>query len=205
MAKIVKVDTRRLRLKLNKVNRESNKAWKKTLPRFIVAFIKKGISPVKGQLRFQKYSPSYLAQIKGEAMFRKGKHGGTYAITTESTKGFTKLTSAGRSAAKQARKSNKSKKEKIKELNKDFLAHGKRTTPRNLTLSGGMLKSITATLKGGALEIGFTDKKAEYHNEGAGKLPRRAMLPTEAGEEFSKNITLRLQEIAKKAVLKIFN
>jgi hypothetical protein len=201
MAKtIVKVDTRRLRLKLNKVNRESNKAWQKTLPRLIIAFIKKGISPVKGQGRFAKYSSSYLAQIKGEAAFRTGKHGGVYALTVLKNKELKSLR-----ASKDARKENRANKDRIAEMNKEFLSHGKKPTPRNLTLSGKMLSSITSRLKGGALELGFTDEKAEYHNKGGGNLPRRAMLPTESGEEFNNNITLRLREVARKAVLKIFN
>ena len=200
MAKVeVKVDTRRLRLKLNKVNRAANKAWIKVLPRLIIEFIKKGISPVKGEGRFAPYSNSYKAQIKGDAMFRKGKHGGTYALTVLKNKELKSLR-----ASKQARKDNKSNKQKIKELNAEFLSHGKRVSPRNLTLSGKMLRSIRPVIKKGALRVSFIDEKAEYHNEGTSKIPRRAMLPTKGGEEFSNNITLRLREIAKTSVLKIF-
>ena len=199
MAKIeVKVDTRRLRLKHNKVNKKAVHAWSAVLPKLIVTFIKKGVSPVKGQ-RFAPYTDSYKAQIRGEAAFRTGKNGKVFAIKTTDLKQFT-----SKYAKSHFKEQNEPIKEKIAEMNKDFLAHGKRLRPINLTLSGKMLDSMFSKVENTKLVIGFTDEKASYHNEGTDKIVRRAMLPTNKGEEFNKNITLRLREIARLITIKTF-
>jgi hypothetical protein len=152
MARVkVKVDTRKLRGSLNKVTPALNKNVKKTLPRLIIAFIKKGISPVKGQGRLVKYSNSYKKSIQ-----------------------------------------------------KGYVKNKTRPRPVNLTQTGDMLSSIRATGSArGGVTIKFTDEKADYHNNGTNKIPRRAMLPTETGEEFSKNITLRLREVVAKTITNI--
>ena len=190
MAKVrVKVDTRNLERKLATVSKNLNRSYKIFLPKLILKFIRKGISPVKGHGRFAPYSFSYKSQIKGQSAYRRGKNGGLFMVTT--------LGDIDREDARD-------NKELIKEMNKEFLSHGKRVSPRNLTLSGKMLKSITTNETSNSLLIGFTDEKAAYHDEGEGNLPRRAMLPTRKGEIFNSSITLRMREVAKKAILKIF-
>lgn len=65
MAKIqVKVDTRKLKSNLGKVNHALNKATSIVLPPLITKSIQSGLSPVKGVGRFVKYSTSYVTAIK---------------------------------------------------------------------------------------------------------------------------------------------
>lgn len=79
----------------------------------------------------------------------------------------------------------------------------KRRSPVNLRLSGQMLSSIFGKKEGRKLVIGFKDKKAQWHNDGEGNLPRRAMLPQD-NETFSRSITLRLAEVIGRVAGQIF-
>ena len=146
----VKVNTSKLRRNLSKVNPAVNKSVATFLPELIQKVILKGLSPVKGQGRFKRYSDSYRSAIK---------------------KGYV---------------DNKSK-----------------ISPVNLSQTGQMRKSIYSKANNKSVTVAFRDEKAEYHNKGTDRLPRRAMLPTESGEEFNSSITLRLREVATKVINKV--
>ena len=77
----------------------------------------------------------------------------------------------------------------------------KKQTPRNLVLSGKMLKSIKSRKAKNYVRDWFSDYKAKYHNEeGAGKSKViRRMLPKD-GEEFSRNIQNKIVEALGEAI-----
>ena len=77
----------------------------------------------------------------------------------------------------------------------------KKQSPRNLELTGEMLKSIKSVKARDYLRVWFSDKKAKYHNEeGAGKSKViRRMLPKD-GEEFSRNIQNKIVEALGEAI-----
>lgn len=82
-----------------------------------------------------------------------------------------------------------------------YQKYGKTPRPVNLELSGKMMKSIkTRPLKEGGFSLWFQSKLAKYHNDlGAGKSKvKRKLLPTEAGEEFSRVIAKNLLEKLEK-------
>ena len=61
MAKVkVTLDKR----KIERFQREATKKVARELPKIVVAEIERGISPVKGQGRFKRYSDSYRDQIR---------------------------------------------------------------------------------------------------------------------------------------------
>lgn len=194
----IKVDVKGLDKRLKKVVPVAAEEVRRFLPSAIISSIMKGISPVSGgKRRFQKYSESYKAAIKGKAAFWT-KNGRVGAISTVSNKELKSLR-----ASKDARAANKNNKKFIEEHNKHL--KGKRISPVNLKVSGKMLSSIRArktSTSGAKLTIGFTDEKAEYHNKGTGNLPRRPLLPT-VGEKFNKSITSRLQESVRRAIKRI--
>lgn len=87
-----------------------------------------------------------------------------------------------------------------------FREFGKKIRPVNLKLSGEMLKSIFTEVTARGVSIGFDNELAEIHNnKGAGKKKViRRMLPTEPGETFNRNITLRFREVLLRIANKIF-
>lgn len=76
----------------------------------------------------------------------------------------------------------------------------KKLRPVNLHVSGKMLESQQVKRDGGRINVTYLSKFAAIHNEGGSKLPRRAMLPNNPGEKFSRTITKYLLEEAKKAI-----
>jgi hypothetical protein len=83
---------------------------------------------------------------------------------------------------------------------------GKSRSPVNLYLSGQLIKSFKAVIKGDRVNIRFDNEKFVYHNnEGAGKSKvKRRMLPTEQGEKFNKQITISIKESLSRLIQKIF-
>ena len=82
---------------------------------------------------------------------------------------------------------------------------GKTKSPVNLFLSGKMLDAIEAFRSGKAIRLGiFNDNealdRAIAHNEGKGKMPRRAFLPTKDGEKFAQTIMRAIVDIFDKRV-----
>lgn len=77
----------------------------------------------------------------------------------------------------------------------------KKQTPRNLELTGKMLKSIRTRKAKNYVRVWFSDEKAKYHNEeGAGKSKViRRMLPKD-NEEFSRNIQNKIVEALGEAI-----
>lgn len=80
------------------------------------------------------------------------------------------------------------------------LGVGKRQSPVNMNLSGDMLDSLTFNTSTGML--GFSDKKAKWHNEGEGKLPVRRLLPNNPGERFNRRAEQRIRQGLSDAVRK---
>ena len=165
--------------------------------------IKKGISPVFGLGKFQRYSESYNEQIKGKVSFFTTKDKRVIAVTEEgSTKtnkkgvSFTPISFKGGSAS-------------AKSYQKAGLGYGKKLRPINLTLSGKMLDSLKAGNKRDEAMIWFDDEKAYYHNEGAklwhgGELPKRRLLPTNDGERFHRNIFKLIRSYVGEAIERAF-
>lgn len=82
----------------------------------------------------------------------------------------------------------------------------KNPTKVNMTLSGEMMDSMFLKDNNSkqTILIGFTDKKAEYHNDlGAGKSRViRRLLPNKKGEEFVKNVNVKLKQLSKETTKK---
>lgn len=119
------------------------------LLRTIQDTIRKGISPVDGEGRFQRYSDSYRTAIK-----------------------------------------------------KGYLGSNKRPSPVSMFLTGEMLGTLRYVQKASRLFLQFDDKKAFWHHEGKGRLPKRRLLPTVSGSDFNKRITQIIIKALKSAVRK---
>lgn len=78
----------------------------------------------------------------------------------------------------------------------------KKKRPVNLELTGKMLDSLYIRANKDAVEIGFTDPKAEFHNTlGAGKKKAiRRLLPTNGGEVFTKVLDDKVKDALKFSV-----
>lgn len=119
---------------------------KRTIVDVIVEKIVSGLSPVKGQNRFKKYSEKY-SEIKG------------------------------------------------------------RKQPVDLVGTGKMLENLRARQTArNSIVLEFPSakerKKASAHNEGAGNLPERKILPTRRGETFKSDILNKIIKIVEKAINK---
>jgi hypothetical protein len=165
--------------------------------------ITKGISPVFGIRKFQRYSESYNDQIRGRLSFFTTKSKRIFAVMEE---GQTKKGKRG--VEFTPIKFNKGEVRAKRYLN-EGLGYNKKLRPINMTLSGKMLDSLKAGSKRDNAMIWFNDKKAEYHNEGAklwhgGELPKRRLLPTNPGERFHKNVFKLIRSYVGEAVEKAF-
>src|SRR3990167_930422 len=81
------------------------------------------------------------------------------------------------------------------------LSSGKRKRPVNLFVSGAMQESQRLKeTEGGKVKVSYGSKFAGYHNSGNANLPRRPLLPSQDGEDFSRTISKFLFDIAKKAI-----
>ncbi len=80
------------------------------------------------------------------------------------------------------------------------LGVGKKQSPVSMRLSGDMLDSLTFSPATG--KLGFSDKKAKWHNEGEGNLPVRRLLPTNPGERFNRRAEQRIRDGLSEAVRK---
>jgi len=146
----------------------------------IEQLILKGISPVFGKRKFQRYSESYKEQIKGNVKFFTNKRTKkVYAVTPDDERFETGL------------------------------GENKKLRPINMKLTGEMLDSLNLTIKNNKAIVGFTDEKAKFHDEGArlwhgGELPERRLLPNRPGEKFHKNVFKYIKEAASEAIEKAF-
>lgn len=85
---------------------------------------------------------------------------------------------------------------------------GKSKSPVNMKLTGEMLRSLKAKVRGirtFRVVITFNDFKADIHNRlGAGKSKvKRRLLPTRSGEEFNDTITDKILRHLSKALDRI--
>lgn len=74
--------------------------------------------------------------------------------------------------------------------------YNKKVKPVNLKLSGKMLKSLKVKNIRKGISVYFSSKIAKYHN-GQGRV-NRYMIPTESGQEFRRDIKIKLARIYKK-------
>ena len=195
MAK-VKFDAKKLAQQIKKsVVTEAQRTLKKVVKAEIIGQISKGISPVKGEGRFAPYSDSYKRQIKGQIAFFRNKNGKIVVVDTLSSKEL----SEGR-ASRSARRQNTKNKRFTREFNSKFKELSKRVRPVNLKLTGEMLSSFFIKNTKNGFLVGFTDKKARWHNQGKGKLPERRLLPTGSREKFNNRINRTIRIELKKIV-----
>jgi hypothetical protein len=173
----------------------------------VKSFLTIGISPVYKVGRFQKYSESYKLFLQGKIRFvtMNGAVRAIFPYKTNSAKGkkgehsplnIAKGKYGGtRIVSNKAGTSGK--------LGKFPLPYpDKKLSPVSMTASGDMLNSMYLEKTSTKVKLGFTDKKAIYHNDmGAGKSRViRRLLPTKSGEKFITNIDSRLKRLGKLAV-----
>lgn len=173
-----------------------------TIVKAIKEFIMRGISPVKGQVRYDRYSDSYRDQIKMLKAFRRNKNGGVFFIEKISSQ-----TLKAYRADKDAIADNTMIGNYIKELNEHLLKAGKKVSPVNLKVTGDMLNSLTATRVNRGVLIKFDDKKAKYHDiDGVGKAKTlRRLLPNTGGregEEFNSRLMQNLKKLYENGLKK---
>jgi len=78
-----------------------------------------------------------------------------------------------------------------------------RKRPVDMFKTGDLLKSIHVKQNRlGEILVSFKDEKAEWHQEGQGKLPVRKLLPVKRGEKFNIRLTKFINKILKLAVKK---
>lgn len=76
----------------------------------------------------------------------------------------------------------------------------RKISPVNLFVTGKMLNSFRVIGTRLGVRMRFGDKKAGYHQTGNSKLPRRPLLPTRRGEQFSRIIVNNIREIIASVV-----
>lgn len=172
------------------------------LPIVIQDTIIKGISPVQGVNRFQKYSQSYIDQIEGRVTFRMIKGKAVPVVTKVVT---TTNIRAGKTSKNESKKGANSKitfetkKTSSNKFEMDFKKfNGKLKSPVNLSVSGEMLKSLKATYSSNETTVLFTSPIAKFHNDlGAGKKKViRPLLPKD-GQRFTALIGKKLNDLLR--------
>ena len=182
------IDSKSNKSLIPRVREEFSRRGPKKVKQAIVQDMIKGISPVKGQGKWKRYSQSYKDVIEDKAAYRKV---GSKVI---------RITDP----------------DQVKKLNADFRNKqnpSKRISPVNLRLTGGLHKSLFSKTVGGfnresyKLIIGFKNKLADIHNNrGAGKSKVvRRLLPTKNGESFNRRISSTIFDQVKLAVEKVVN
>lgn len=163
-----------------------------TIPPEIIKTIEGGSSTVKAS-KHQKYSKSYLEAITGKRIDKDGK----------AQKIKTRATSQGANSPLRFNKSGKSRKSSAV-TNSLESRYGKKKSPVNLKLTGEMHESIKTMKTKNGVEVYFTDKKAQWHNDGVpeNNLPARRILPNKQGEEFNLNIWRRIMKVIQEAIKK---
>lgn len=179
------------------------------MPYILVSTIQKGISPVEGVGRFQKYSQSYLDQIDGKVKF---VYMNGHAVAVRPKLEVKRKNLYGAEFNKGAKKGqlfhNEYKKGTFSAISVKAeafpkgLGVGKLKSPVNLTKTGVMLGTIRSTIKPEGVYLSFDSKIAKYHNdEGVGKAKtKRFMLPNKPGQTFSSLIMKKLRDMLKSAL-----
>jgi len=190
MAKI-KLDLKNMKRFVPAVNRRFARIAPKPIKRRILDDLNSGVSPVRGEGKFKKYSDFYKDAIRGEPhlddsgqpfIWRSDKSGRPHKVYVNEGFNNTDVTSQG----------------------------SKSISPVNLKLSGKLHKSLTVAatsfpISGRPfliLSIQFKHFLAYIHNNlGAGrKGVVRRMLPTESGEQFNTKITRLIKDILNASV-----
>jgi hypothetical protein len=196
MAKKSNLSTAQIEKIFKESFKDLNKKFRKELgviniAKLIVDTIKKGISPVFGAAtRFVKYSQNYIDVIQGKARFIGSKGGGSVRIEAPKSTTLKKNKAFGGTGFSAG-------KEKIHYFQKG-MGVGKKIAPVSLHLTGEMLSTLEYDPKTGKLTA--SDEKWKWHNEGAGKLPVRRLLPTKPNEKFNRLIQNKITEALTKAI-----
>lgn len=158
------------------------------------SFIDKGISPVKGEGKFEAYSgvkDISSSKTKIRALNQKAKK----AFFNKSKQKIGRQISAQRGVATRAR-NNKYP------FNVQGEFPDKKASPVNLNLSGNMLKALVFKISGNVLSVGVFDskekQKASDHQSGDSKkkLPKRRFIPIPSeGDEFVVSISRGLKDL----------
>jgi len=185
---VIKAANNKAEVKLTKpqlfknVREEFSKKGPVKLKQAIIQDVIKGVSPVRGK-RFPKYSMSYKAAIRGEAL--KDGDGNYYIYRTINGRRLKFIL--------------KSKKIKGRNYVQEEASGMKRVSPVNLRLSGDLHSKLKTYIAGGfwkssRLVIVWDHYLADIHNrQGAGKKKVvRRMLPTNGGEQFNRRIDATL-------------
>jgi len=170
-----------------------SKSFQKRLGRETVDAVKKSIaigkSPVQGEGRFVGYKADRAgASFRENITKTKGDDAGSRGIRATL-----------RREAKRTRDRSKFYPNSVKKEHP-----GKRNRPVNLKLSGKLIKAIKWKPSTGGVIVGLISASRniknifEAHNEGtniAKKVPRRALLPTGQGEQFTSIIRRRINNL----------
>lgn len=89
-----------------------------------------------------------------------------------------------------------------KQIRRSLSSFGKKPRPVNLKLSGQLLSTFFVKFKGKGIKVGFSDKVAEFHNEGTSNMPQRKMIPGK-GEKFNQSITRAINTALTKIVRQV--
>ena len=83
---------------------------------------------------------------------------------------------------------------------KQKYGNSQRRRPVNMLKDGDMLNSFKVLKEKDGLVFRFDDEKADWHNNGKGRLPKRRLLPTTRGERFKPRIMKQITKIIEAAV-----
>lgn len=186
-----------------------NKRFRKELQtirieEIIKSLILKGISPVAGALgRFKQYAQSYIDVIQGKARYFSYKSGKVVRVEPKMLEGeSTGFKVVKRGADKGKVIQGKTRKAKYEKFERG-LGVGKRISPVNLKVSGGMLDSLKYNVNTGEV-IAAHDVDGynlwSIHNDGTNKIPERRLLPNRKGERFNRRIEQNITEALAKAI-----
>lgn len=190
---------------LARVKTQFYKGAAEMLPFVIKDTILKGISPVRGVGRFQKYSKSYIDQIEGRVRFVR-MNGVVRAIKPELKVVREKLYGAefNRGATRGKPKNDSYRKGTTSKISfaqsfEKGLGVGKVKSPVNMSVRGEMLKTLSSKATNDYTDIFFKSPIAKFHNDlGAGKSKViRPLLPTKPGQRFSDLINRKLNDLLR--------
>ena len=160
------------------VRKQFSEKGTKEVRKALLRDVSKGISPVAGKGKFQKYSKSYKKVIGGKGMFRTI---GGKVVFFEGVRDEALLSAASPT---------------------------KRASPVTMRLTGQLYNALKLSTIGGfgatfRLLFHWGDFLADIHNRrGAGKSKVvRRLLPTENNEKFNREINSEILEQLKKAAI----
>jgi len=170
------------------------KVGSKILKIEILAAMNRGVSPVAGEGRYDKYSRSYAQQLGHGAQFARSEKRRTGPKRKRRRKSkLVKL--IGKAKSVFAPKKKKTKKKKV-------FKYGKQLRPVNLKVTGKMHRSLGVSKVKDGLKVKFSNPLAHIHSElGAGrkKVIRRIFPKEGSNQTFSRVILRKLRKLLRKS------